>query len=60
MTKERSTRKKLKLKKRVLVDLTDEQMGEVAGGHDPTCPPTHCATCCATCGNNHTCVPTCD
>ena len=45
----------LRLKKRPLVSLTDDQMGDAAGGYpytcDPTCPPT--------CGDGATCVPTC-
>ena len=42
----------LRLKKRPLVSLTDDQMGDAAGGHntcEPTCPPTCCPTCPNTC-----------
>ena len=62
----------LRLKKRPLVSLTDDQMGDAAGGHntcDPTCPPTCCPTCRYTCGaacpgptedERYTCPDTCD
>ena len=50
----------LRLKRRPLVSLTDDQMGDVAGGHphntcDPTCPPTCCPTCPRTCGDTCRC-----
>ena len=54
----------LRLKKRPLVSLTDDQMGDAAGGHphpptcDATCPRTCPRTCGLTCGD--TCHPTCD
>ncbi len=70
---EEKTEKKqvLRLKKRPLVSLTDDQMGDAAGGHntcDPTCPRTCCPTCGYTCGGcpgptddeRHTCPDTCD
>jgi len=58
----------LRLKKRPLVSLTDDQMGEAAGGHphntcDDTCPrtcpcpdPTDTPTCPDSCG---TCLTDC-
>ena len=50
-------KKKLRLKKRVLVDLSNEQLDEVAGGHPH--PPTCAPTCPVTCGNNETCPASC-
>ena len=63
----------LRLRKRPIANLTEDQMEEVAGGHphtcDPTCPPTCCRTChptcpetcptCDTCGGLDTCFLTC-
>lgn len=54
---EEKTEKKqvLRLKKRPLVSLTDDQMGDAAGGHntcEPTCPPTCCPTCPRTCDDD--------
>ncbi len=47
----------LRLRKRPIANLTEDQMEEVAGGHPHTCEPTCPPTCCPTCGN--TCEPTC-
>ena len=47
----------LRLRKRPIANLKDDQMEEVAGGHPHTCEPTCPPTCCPTCGN--TCEPTC-
>ncbi len=48
----------LTLKKRPLVDLNEDQMADIAGGHPHTCEPTCPQTCCPTCP--HTCDgPTC-
>ena len=59
----------LRLRKRPIANLTEDQMEEVAGGHphtcEPTCPPTCCPTCpetcntCNTCGGLDTCYHTC-
>ena len=62
----------LRLRKRPVANLTEDQMEDAAGGHphpatcEPTCPQTCCPTCPNTCG--HTCHcpqptlddPTCD
>ena len=52
----------LRLRKRPIANLTDDQMEEVAGGHphtcEPTCPPTCCPTCRNTC-DGPTCPDTC-
>ena len=50
----------LRLRKRPVANLTEEQMEDAAGGHphhtcEPTCPQTCCPTCPATCDG-----PTCD
>jgi len=47
-------RKRLRLKERVLLDLSEKQMGDVAGGHPH--PPTCEDTCEATCGEQYTCA----
>lgn len=62
----------LRLKKRPVANLTEDQMGDAAGGHphpatcEPTCPPTCCPTCPETCGrgcpepsDRYSCSPTC-
>ena len=56
----------LRLKKRPLVSLTDDQMGDVAGGHphntcDDTCPRTCPRTCpCPDPTDTPTCPDSCD
>lgn len=53
----------LTLKKRPLVDLDEDQMADIAGGHphtcEPTCPQTCCPTCPNTCDGNNTCHASC-
>ena len=59
----------LRLRKRSVANLTEDQMGEAAGGHphpatcEPTCPPTCPQTCCptcrVTCGDADTCYDSC-
>ena len=54
----------LRLRKRPVANLTEEQMEDAAGGHphhtcEPTCPRTCCPTCPATCRDHHSCAPTC-
>ena len=55
----------LRLRKRPIANLTEDQMEEVAGGHphtcEPTCPPTCCNTCEQTCPETcaNTCFDTC-
>ena len=56
----------LRLRKRPIANLTEDQMEDVAGGHPHTCEPTCPPTCCPTCGNTcdgptcpETCVHTC-
>lgn len=46
---------KLRLRRRVIADLSEETLVDVAGGHDETCP----RTCRDTCGNKETCYVTC-
>ena len=54
----------LRLRRRPVANLTEDQMEDAAGGHanhtcEPTCPPTCCPTCPDTCGRGDTCRPTC-
>ena len=62
----------LRLRKRPVANLTEDQMEDVAGGHphpatcEPTCPQTCCPTCPNTCGggcleptDGYSCSPTC-
>lgn len=56
------TRRRLELKRRPVADLTEDRLGEVAGGHphdtcEPTCPRTCPDTCVNTCAD--TCPNTC-
>lgn len=53
----------LRLRRRPVANLTEEQMEDAAGGHanhtcEPTCPPTCCDTCPRTC-DDATCPATC-
>ena len=47
----------LRLRKRPIANLTEDQKEEVAGGHPHTCEPTCCNTCEQTCPE--TCANTC-
>lgn len=55
----------LTLKKRPLVDLNEDQMADIAGGHTcaptcgSTCPRTCSPTCQETCRDDATCAQTC-
>lgn len=51
----------LRLRKRPIANLTEDQMEDVAGGHPHTCEPTCPPTCCPTCGDtcDRTCPETC-
>lgn len=52
----------LRLRKRSVANLTEDQMGDAAGGHphpatcEPTCPVTCCPTCPRTCGYTCRCT----
>ena len=50
----------LRIRRRSVANLTENQMEDAAGGHphhtcDPTCPATCCPTCPRTCGNTCGC-----
>lgn len=47
--------KKLRLTRRPVARLTDEQMQDAAGGHPHDCP-TQANTCPGTCNGNYTCA----
>ena len=55
----------LRLRKRPVANLTEDQMEDAAGGHphpatcEPTCPATCCSTCPITCANAYSCPDTC-
>ena len=59
----------LRIRRRSVANLTENQMADVAGGHphhtcEPTCPATCCPTCPNTCGDTCRCPwptdrPTC-
>ena len=52
----------LRLRRRPIANLTENQMEDVAGGHphtcEPTCPPTCCPTCPNTC-DGPSCAASC-
>ena len=55
----------LRIRRRSVANLTENQMEDVAGGHphpatcEPTCPATCCPTCPRTCGDGDTCDDSC-